>query len=384
MRIIFVSLVLCILTAGCKEKYNPPVKSPPTGYLVVEGFINNGSEPTTITLSRTTPLEQNNSTSYEVNAQVTIEGNNGESYPLYQSGVGVYSSSSITLNTSSDYRLHIVTSDGREYASDYTPVKATPDIDSITWQRDNGDLQMYVNAHDPQGVTKYYQWQYVETWEFHSAYPSFFTYATDPITNRISGLAPWNDFQTQNTAIYTCWHTLPSTSIVLGSTEKLITGTVHLPLVKIEQGDQKLSVLYHIQLQQVAVSSGKYQFLQRMKKNTETLGSIFDAQPSELNTNLHCLSDPAEQVIGYVEVSQGKEQTLFISNKDLPGWGYSAGCSQQSIPNNADSINILAAGLDPTTVDKTEGLAITRFFAAEPKCVDCTLTGTNVKPSFWP
>ena len=168
MRTTVALLLIFILIAGCKEKYNPPAKSPPTGYLVVEGYINNGSAPTTITLTRTTPLEQSTGTSYEINAQVTIEGDNGESYSLYQSDAGVYSSESLTLNPDAKYRLHITTSDNREYVSDYTPVKTTPAIDSISWQRENGDVQIYVNSHDPQNTTKYYQWQYAETYTTYS------------------------------------------------------------------------------------------------------------------------------------------------------------------------------------------------------------------------
>ncbi|HEU5052317.1 MAG TPA: hypothetical protein VFT78_04350, partial [Hanamia sp.] len=45
-----------LFAIGCKIEYRPPVESPKTGYLVVEGFINSDGGPTTITLSRTLRL----------------------------------------------------------------------------------------------------------------------------------------------------------------------------------------------------------------------------------------------------------------------------------------------------------------------------------------
>ena len=110
---------------------------------------------------------------YEHNAEVNIEGENHETFPLYENGNGVYvSSAALNLNSNEKYRLQIKTRDGKEYVSDFATVKNTPAIDSISWQRENGGLKIYVNTHDPQNNTKYYQWKYEETWEIHSAYLS--------------------------------------------------------------------------------------------------------------------------------------------------------------------------------------------------------------------
>ena len=57
MKKIVYCLLVLLAAAGCKEKYVSPVISPATGYLVVEGTINSGQGTTTITLSRTTKLD---------------------------------------------------------------------------------------------------------------------------------------------------------------------------------------------------------------------------------------------------------------------------------------------------------------------------------------
>ena len=138
-------------------------------------------------------------------------------------------------------------------------------------------------------------------------------------------------------------------------------------------------------MRQVALSENAYRFMEKMKKNTEELGSIFDPQPSELQGNIHCVTNPSEIVIGFVEVSEEKRKRIFIKRSEVPDWGYSPGCSTVEIDNILDSIKKYGSGRLPTIAGKTSPFgAILTFYAADPGCVDCTLSGTNVKPPFWP
>lgn len=372
------------MAVGCKEPYTAPVSSPPTGYLVVEGFINNGEDATTITLTRTTQLYDSVRIIYETNADVSVESDNNQSFRLSETTGGVYTASQLFLDPNQKYRVHIKTKDNREYASDYTPVKTTPAIDSISWKRENDGVQLYINTHDASGDTKYYQWKYEETWEFYSSYLSSIEYLYESPSGPPVAVKYRYPDHTVDTSIFRCWNTVSSTNILLGSTEKLTQDVIYLPLVFIEPASEKLSVLYSINVKQYALSHDAYNFYQKMKKNTEQLGSIFDPQPSELQGNVHCISDPKETVIGFIEVSHQKKQRIFISNKDVPGWGYSQGCSTIVIDNIPDSILKYGVGLIPTIPSTLIGMDIKDFFATTTRCVDCTLRGTNQKPDFWP
>ena len=75
-----------------------------------------------------------------------------------------------------------------------------------------------------------------------------------------------------------------------------------------------------------------------MKKNTEQTGSLFDPQPSQLSGNIHCLTDPNELVIGYVEITQEQTQRIFISSSEVSDWHYDPGCALYEVDNNLDSI----------------------------------------------
>ena len=172
----------------------------------------------------------------------------------------------------------------------------------------------------------------------------------------------------------------------MGSTAKLAQDIVHLPLINIPSASIKLGVLYAVLVKQYVWSKDGYEFLERMKKNTESVGSVFDAQPSELNGNIHCTSNPGQPVIGYFNICTIQQQRIFIRNAELPDWRYLIGCGIEiEIENNPDSIAKKASGLLPTSPRLTGPFgSVLTFYAAPAECVDCTLRGTNVKPTYWP
>jgi hypothetical protein len=371
---------------ACKEKYISPVTSPITGYLVVEGAINSGLGATNIILSRTAGLQIQNIV-YEKGAIVKVEGEDNTIKQLTEVSDGNYTISGLNLNANKKYRLNITTKDGKVYLSDFSSIIYNPPIDSVNWKRENGSVQMYVNTHDDTNNTQYYQWETSETWEIHSGYLSALKYKQ---TNSTKGTVYSVDFSDSiNKSIdygkYYCWKTVPSSQILTGTTVALSKNIINLPIANIPQDSWKLNVLYSLFTRQLSISKGKYEFLQRMKKNTEGTGSIFDAQPSDLNGNLHCVSNSNEPVIGYIDVCNVQEKRIFISRTQVPDWNYYQGCNEIRITNNSDSIQIHGLYLLPTYPETNPMTgAIISFFAAPPECVDCRLRGSNIKPSFWP
>jgi hypothetical protein len=368
--ILFFTLVLAVAT-GCKQTYLPPVIANPPNYLVVEGFIeNNGTDTTVFMLSRTVKLDSA-VLSPESGAKVTVEGSDNSSFILKETTRGVYSALLSSLANNISYRLHITTSSGKQYASDYVALVYNPPIDSINWVRkDNAvipGIQVYANTHDPQNNTRYFRWDYQETWEYHSAFYASSYY--------VPGVGIKSYYP--NT-IYTCWRGDHSTSILLATSEQLSQAVIYeAPLVDIPLNSQQISIRYSILVKQYPLSKDAFSWWQILSKNTEQIGSIFGVQPSTNRGNLHCLTDTSESVIGYVSGGNSRSQRIFITNAQASPWNYESDCV-----DIADSVNIesyLAAGYWPW--EQQLSPAITHF--AEPECVDCTRTGTNIKPSFW-
>jgi hypothetical protein len=377
--IVFLSLVL----AGCKQSYNAPVKSSGTGYLVVEGFISSGT--TNIQLSRTVKLSDTASIIYEHNAQMTIEGSSNDNFILTETGNGVYTNNQVMLNNAGQYRLHIHTAEGKEYISDFESVKDTPPIDSISWKEENDGVQIYANTHDPKNNIQYYLWNYDETWEIHSAYQSTIKYVRDTTTGLITGIAFRLPNYAYDTSIYQCWVSKSSTDVIDGTTEKLSSNVIYLqPLLFIPKSARELSVLFSIHVRQFGMSQAAYQFYEILKKNTEQLGTIFDAQPSLLKGNIHSVSDPSEIVVGYVDVSNERDQRIFISTEQVPDWNYQTDCMLTLLVNVEGELNKYGF-LVPVIPYKIDNAThIENFFASTKECVDCTTSGTNIRPSFWP
>ena len=123
MKRTFYFIVLFFTASGCRKLYEPHVNSPASGYLIVEGYINTGVGPSTITLTRTTKLVDTVSIRYEHDARVSIESSTNESFPLAEVADGRYTSDVLHLNPTSKYRLRVVTQNGKEYLSDFSPAK---------------------------------------------------------------------------------------------------------------------------------------------------------------------------------------------------------------------------------------------------------------------
>ena len=307
-RVLLFTLVL--LVVSCKEKFDSPVTPIATGYMVIEGVINNDGDTTIIKLSRTTNLSDN-SRRFETGAIVKLEDNLNNSLFLVESGgEGNYMINNLHLDKSLTYRLIIKTISGDDYQSDFVAVRNNPPIDSINWVQEDKGVQLYINTHDPQNNTRYYQWEFQETWEFHTLY-SDLKYV--PLSNPGDLNVVRRD--ASDPQIFKCWKFDASSLILLGSSAKLQQDIIHLPLTLIPVDNERLSVLYSVLVKQYSWSKEGYEFLDRMRKNTESVGSVFDAQPSELNSNVHCTTNPSQPVVGFFNICSIQKKMLFIDRK---------------------------------------------------------------------
>ena len=380
----YLYIFIILLFAQCRERYEPAIKPQETNLLVVQGFINSRGQ-TQINLSRTTLLSDSG-IAVETGSVVVIEGDDNSVYPLVESGAGTYLSQFNTLNSNTNYRLNIRSSNGKTYLSDWRKEIKTPLIDSITFTRPGNGIEIYVNAKDPENNTRYYRWNVDEDWEIRSEYRTNATYhlkyTTAPPTFEPEYFFP--DTRDFNDSLYYCWGSRKSSKIIIGNTAKLQEDRIYFPLVKYSQGAVELSVLYSILVKQYALSKEGYEFYDKMKKNSENLGTTFDPQPSELKGNIHCLEDEREAVIGFTEVTTVEERREFISNQQLPEWNYNSGCQGEIVvPLRNDTLlsAIHYAGRLPTSYNPGPLGAV---IAADKECVDCRLRGTNIKPAFWP
>ncbi|MEO8404480.1 MAG: DUF4249 domain-containing protein [Chitinophagaceae bacterium] len=363
-------LLIMIAAAGCREQYDPKVKSLEQSFLVVEANLNPGPDSTDVFLTKTLKLSDPQSVKVEANANVIVEGEDNSAGILNNIGGGHYYSNNLNLTIGTKYRLRIQTFDGKEYLSDYVTARVTPPIDSIGLDRTPDGATIYVNTSDPANATRYYRWEYDETWEINSYFYSQYIYEN-------GGIRPRN---LPSEDVYQCWKYATATSIRLANSIRLQNDVIYkAKLVDIPSGSDKLSVRYSILAKQYALDREAYNFYEQLKRNTEEVGGLFTPLPSELTGNIKCLTDPTLFVIGYVTASTIQQKRVFFNH--IP-WDFRQFCETKEVPDNPDSIRVFFSGglympyaynpFPPTYYGSTDG------------CVDCrTRGGTKLKPSYW-
>lgn len=375
--------VIALIVVACREVYTPPATSSNGNNLVVEGLINSSADSTIITLSRTVKLTDATTLKPELGAILSVEGDGGSTYNLTELGKGKYFAVGHVLSNTNKYRLRIKTGNST-YLSDYVEVKPSPPIDSINWKADDSKLVIYANTHDPNNKTTYYKYGYVDTWEFETPFKSLYKSVNNAVVPR--------NLITDD--IHTCWQSSVSANVNLASSAKLSKDVIYeAPVTTILATSEKLTIDYSILVKQYALTKDAFAFWTNMQKNTEQLGSIFDAQPSQIQGNIHNINAPAEVVIGYISVGSVSTQRIFIKKAQLPRSYHFTdpyNCQTDSMwfshPMTHGEVNDVAnyiyTGLKIPLYTFGDNV-IAGYISSEPICADCTLRGVNKKPTFW-
>lgn len=385
-HLILALLLNCMLNA-CKEKYSPELPDVNPNYFVVEGLINVGADSTIFTLSRTYKLDKKAVVVAEKGAIVQVESDAGDTYVLPELiKSGSYGRPPLNLDITRKYRLRVRTKDNREYLSDFVESKPSPPIDAVTYDFRNGQLNVYANTHDPSGKSRYYVYNYIETSQYMVPLRSYFKIVNHEILLR---RFPEDD-------IYNCWRNYSSTNISLGSTTSLTEDRLADKLItSVTATSPKRSYGYSILVEQRVLTKQGFEFWEALYKNTEQVGSIFDAQPSQLPGNIHNTVNVDEVVIGFVTASTVTSKRLTLSVPEMPdAWRPvpvdSMNCGQDKkyfrfgaeVQRNLltpDKPDFVPLDFYPDNGPALGYAAINRL-----ECVDCrVLGGTNVRPPYW-
>lgn len=382
---LYVGLItLMILFYSCQKPIDIKATTTNANILVVEGFINT-VDSTKISLSRTVRIGNKTTANPELNAQITLENATGTVSALQQLGKGLYATPSLVLDNTKQYRIRIKTSDGKTYLSDLTDAKITQPIDDVGYNATNDGISIYANTHDVTNNSRYYLYNYEETWEFRSLYSSSY---------RSNGMAIVT--RSASEMVDHCYSYLsPSVNIVLASTAALAQDVLYqAPITNIASNSEKLGIKYSILVTQTALTKDAYIFWGNLWKNTEKLGSIFDVQPSQLTGNVHNINDASEPVIGYISAGTRQSKRIFIKRSDLPTnyrFEYPYSCSLDTALYSNNPVKSVGVTLVPLSspympvssiINPITGDIIGFPFSSKP-CGDCTIRGTVQKPAFW-
>lgn len=379
LRVVF---TLTLSLAGCIEPYNPPEVQTSEHYLVVDGQVDSGNGTAHVFLTYTQSLDSEGPPPLESGASVSIEINDTQVVPLSETSAGNYAASSMSINKGDKCRLIITTAGGKEFVSEVVAAKISPAIDSITWDAKETELNINVTTYDPTNETRFYRWKYEETIRYRSAFYSTFIWDPDLGDVRV---------RKNGEEIFECWRTIPSTAINVFSTKGLASDIVNkYELVSQPANSWKHQLQYSILVHQYAIDEAEYNFWNQLRKNTESIGSIFDPQPSQLTGNIKAVNPGNGKVLGYFSVSTTTEQRIYIRGDELPYTTFDNGygnCSYLAIDTillgeyyqSSKRALLIAAVFDEA------GIRVIGYTTFSDYCIDCRIVheGTTVKPDFW-
>ncbi len=374
-------ICLCLFINGCVEPYMPSVIITDYNYLVVDGFLV-GNDSTFITLSRTQAIANANTFEAEPQALVQIESESGKIYSLVEKNNGLYVAPPLALGLTDRYRLRIKTTNSREYLSEYASILSSALIDSVTFEedREKDAIDFKIFAHDEENNSPYYLWTYDETWMYSAGY-SVYYYQGGQMLPR----ARADEF-------YFCWKTLPGNNIYLHSTTALSEDVVHdYHLFSMPQTSRKLYHGYSILVKQYALTEEAYEYWTLTKKNSESLGNLFDPMPSQAASNIRCVSHPDELAIGHFSASTVNKKRLLFTRSEITG--PSSGPYSPTGYEDCEWVILELADISSETLqgklvgDRYYDLItqeLIGYTVAPEECVDCRFQGgTTKKPDYW-
>jgi Domain of unknown function (DUF4249) len=384
-KYVLLLLIVCSHIA-CKKTYAPPETNVNHLFLVVDGLINtSAASVSSIKLTRSQTLSDTVPEIPEKGATVSIRAVGGGSYSLTDTGSnGVYTSDSLTLDNSRQYILAITTSDGKKYETDPVTPRVAPPIDSVSWTlgydgaADTDAVNIYVNTQDPTNKSRFYRWDFTETWEYQATYKIFYTLINyEALYVSDSTQHPWY-----------CWRSANSTNILLGSSAGLSADVIsEAPIARIYKNDPRMDIKYSILVRQYVLESPAYDYWLLVQKTSQSLGGLFDIQPAQFIGNVHSLDAPGESVYGWVSASAAQEKRIFISHADLPDWKSVSTLYCPKLVNPPDRPEDLYyyKGFDPNfTFFGLDQSTPPNQLLVPTDCIDCRRQGgSTTKPPFW-
>ena len=387
MKYLFLSIGLVCLLVSCIDEFIPRGIEEMRDILVVDGMIQNGES--VFRLSYSVGITDTLDGSKAINnAEVYVESNDGMRTPALFTGNGTYIAQTPALDSEKEYRFSAIIN-GELCESDFLSPVISAEINSIfpVKKGSNESVEICVATYDLDNSSKYYRWTFRETWEVKAELYAHARYLEDENGNVIdrSQLIEHSLFTSENT--YYCWGRDSSKTFHLASTEKLSENRItQQKLVTIPCDHDKLSILYHIKVEQMQLREAAYKYFADIRELVDRTGDVFDPILTiGVRGNINYPGKPDRMVIGYVEVATVTSMDRYIWERD----GF-----YEPQPHMCASYTVPVGGTFETYMTwNRDFLGYQRaYYNEEPltssdkRCVDCRLkeNASKLKPPEWP
>ncbi|MGO3182898.1 MAG: DUF4249 domain-containing protein [Aequorivita sp.] len=365
--------------------------------LVVESTITDEIKQQVVKLSRTSTLE--NSEVLNVNnATVYVTSDAGAVYYFnWNDEVGYYiSDEAFSAQPNTSYSLKINTADGKNYTSSSVVLPPVVEMDEVYAERINepsqskDGVQVLVNTTDPTGNSKYFRYEYEETYKIVAPNPT--RWYTD-INDYNPQTGDYTITLTPRVPEEICYSTEVSSGINQASTKQFDENRVfRFPVRYLSKTDSKIRTRYSLLVKQYVQSVEAFTFYKMIKDLGSIQSLLSQGQPGYVTGNMVSEANPEEKVLGFFEASSMTSKRIYFNYEDfgMPKPPYFVDCEILML-------NIYAHG-DPIGYDEHSALytyihyhdyqvltaSTTGYYRiVQPECSVCTYFSSNVKPDFW-
>jgi hypothetical protein len=325
----FLSLYISLYTS-CEELYKPKIDKSQKEFLVVDGKITNNGESVLIRLTKAIEFTSSENT-YDIpengvnGAIVNISDDIGNTILLEETGSGYYEAYNYHGIIGRTYTLHIRTTDGNEYESKPEMMLSNPNSTSLSAELGKKDvLQTDVYGQtiiDKQsGVNIFVD---VKTSEKD---PIYYKFSTRKITEtRHSEWRYGRCMMCPMTIVY-CWKVdelslKPTISMAdiengtrvikhfnLGFMQEAFFDPFNTDAVK----DPPVPYGWLLSCTISRISEAEYKYNANLIEQLSADSKIFDPLPTQLLSNIRCITDNTKVVLGYFSVSSELTIDYFV------------------------------------------------------------------------
>lgn len=387
----YMALLFCL---GCTAPYDFEDQTN-EDVIIVDGMITNQVKKHQIRLSRSYPFEANPIP--VKGADVRVISSDGTSFSFVEKGDFLYEAAqAFGAAKEKEYRVLITTREGKTITS--TPMRLPPSSQleevfarATTNEFNAAGISVYFNA-ESRNNAQLYRIEYEETykvvaprWTPYDAvvtFEGFSTFATNVIL--------------RETQEETCYAFSPSTKIILRSTTNQTIDRIDEEEVLFLPIDSaKLIHRYSVLVRLLVEDPQAYNYFETLKELSVKSASFFNnVQPGYLAGNLYNPDNENEKVGGFFRVSAAAEKRIFLNLNDLypqaeePPYFYLCSLTAPTAQGGRGNRDLLNAiyngslryyGLNNTGEFPNGG----PYLMVSAACGDCTVLGSNQKPSFW-
>jgi hypothetical protein len=371
------SLLLLLVCVSCIEPYEPEINES-QDVLVISGVVTDQAGFQYVTISTSAPYN-----APEVKplsgcvVSVADESGNIRVYTEQEPGLYEAYLENAFLGVGKSYSLHVLTSSGGEYRSDYDTMLICPPVDTIYYEiQSQGTpdpdvnyygLQFYNDLMGVDGGGRSFRWVLSETWEYTSPY-----YA-DVIFDG-HGYDNFNGSE-----INVCYMAQVVNTLYTASTQALVNNRLNKNALNyVSNQSTKLSYKYSLLVEQQSLSFEAYRYWDKMKVGASG-GGLYETQPSSTIGNIYNVSRPQEKVLGCFYATQVQRKRIIVENdfdfevdrfRCALDTIYSLGELGPIFPYYGKSIGPMPPGPP--------------WLVGHFQCFDCQLYGgTTEKPDYW-